>query len=275
MTQTEPLAPQGVPKQEPEKEKEEFYLKVPDTVWHWSPTEAYLTQEEFFPRTSYAASLALINAVYGVSPEILLVRQNENDPEKFTQLRGGTRTRPEGWKMPIGRFYPYRYIGDDGKGLLDNSLWDTVIEEFREETGIDFIAAGENEEENALILESLKRAPVAEYRKFSKRPPSKYHIDRVHFLVAPRRLMSDKNIWKDAVELRDVQYFPLFELPRRDLNGEGAEMIYSHVQRLVEFFEHPAAGNVCWQSGISDDAGERIRNRFPDYKIPNKSLASD
>ena len=252
---------------ENETEKQPFHLEL-GTFRHWTPTEEYLEKDQLFPDTSYAASLALIYANRGIEPEVLLVRQNPDDPERFLQHRGGTRTRSDGWKMPIGRFTPYRYTDDDGNGILDENVWDTVIEEFWEETGIDFRDAGEDEEKSREILQSLKMAPVAEYRMPSKRPPHMFHIDRVHFLVTPECLVPNKEVWKKAIELKEVRRFPLRELPRKDVNGEESSMLYSHVRRLVEFFECKQASSIKWQSGIPDDMGGIIRDRFPEFKIP-------
>lgn len=274
--------PDGAPKQEPEKER--FYLEVPKTLWHLNPTVEYLKSDERFLDTSYAASLVLIHAQRGVVPEVLLVRQNPNDAEKFLQLSGGPRTRPDSWKMPIGRFYPFRYLDEKKNPIYDHHLWDTVIEEFREETGIDFRYAGNSDEESDQILQSLMRSPVVEYRKWSKRPPNRYHIDRVHFFVTSHVFVPDPKVYQKAIELTEVKSFPLHELPRMDLNGDGATMLFSHVCRLVEFFELFENEQFCeqfprgeWErikyfkliNGIPDDIGETIRKRFPDYNIPS------
>lgn len=268
MTQAQQaVAPAGAPEEKP-KEKEEFYMQVPQMFWHWEPTEEYLESNERFPDTSYAASLALIHANRGIVPEVLLVRQNPNDAEKFTQHKGPVRTRPDSWKMPIGRFYPFRYLDDEKNSVYDNHLWDTVIEEIREETGIDFRPKDDNDEEGNTILKSLMRAPVAEYRKRSQRPPHRYHIDRVHFFVTPRVFVPDPKVYKKAIELTEVKFFPLREFPRMDLNGDGATMLFSHVHRLVQFFELPKTQDIKWLSGIPEDVSETIRARFPEYDIP-------
>lgn len=285
MTQTEQAsAPESVSTEEPPK-KEPFYLKVPETIWHWEPTEAFLTEKELFPDTAYTACLMYIYAKRGIIPRILLVRGNPNDPEKFTQLKGGARTRTDEWKAIIGRFYPFRYIDEEGKGLLDHHLLDTKIEECWEESGIDFSNVGED------IFQSLKRAPVAEYRDWSYRPPHRYHIVRVHFWVTPYFFKPNKEVWMKQRELTCARFFPLVGLPLkhgngarnergiipRDENGNitdvGASMMFIHVKRLIEFLEHPKSESIRWQAGIPDDAGERIRARFPGYNIPRFTSA--
>lgn len=258
-------------KSEPLALKEPFRLKL-GTFWHWEPTEAFLTDQDLYPDTSYAACLMHIHAERGMVPQILLVRQNPDDVEKFSQLKGGARTRTDEWKAMIGRFYPFRYLDEKRNGLLDQHLLDTAIEEVWEESGVDFSVMGDE------ILRSLKRAPVAEYRKESYRPGSIYHVDRVHFWITPFCFKPDKTIWSKQKELTCTRYFPLFELPRAHENGAedekgerhgaGASMMYSHVKRLIEFLEHPNSAIIRWQAGIPDDAGARIRNRFPEFRIP-------
>lgn len=272
-------APESAPKQEPEKEP--FYLKVPETIWHWEPTEAFLTSRDLFPDTSYTASLVYIYAKPGIIPRVLLVRGNPNDPEKFAQHKGPARTRSDEWKATTGRFWPFRYIDEEGNGLLDHHLLDTGIEECWEESGIDFSSMDED------ILKSLKRAPVAEYRELSRRPPNKYHIIRVHFWITPHFFKPKKEVWSKQKELTCTRFFPLVGLPVKHGNGArnergiiprdekgnvtdaGASMMFVHVKRLVEFFEDPRSEEIRWQSGIPDDIGERIRKRFPDYNIPS------
>ncbi|MDP3725907.1 MAG: hypothetical protein Q8R36_01780 [bacterium] len=272
MTQTEEVA---VAKSEPLPTEEPFRLQL-GTFWHWEPTEAFLTEKDLFPRTSYAANLVYIYAKREeIDPQVLVVRANPNDTEKFAQLKGGMRTREDAWKTIIGRFHPFRYLDEKGNGLLDQHLLDAALEEGWEESGIDFAEMAEE------FLSSLKRAPVAEYRKKSDRPGSDFHIDRVHFWVTPYLFQPKKEIWGKQKELTCTRYFPLFELPRKyengaedekgERHGAGASMLYSHTRRIVEFLEHPRSASIRWQAGIPDDAGARIRNRFPEFKIPQFS----
>lgn len=276
MTETVSVATGAFESKAPEQEsaREEKRGEIPPlelgVFRHWTPTEVFLMSQDLRRDTSYAAGLVLIYARRGITPEILVVRQNENDAEKILQKRDNEppRTRPDSWKCPIGKFTRDRYIDPKtNRGYLDANLWDTFIEEcWYEETGIDLAHVGaDEEEENVRIWESVKRSPVFEYRMLSKRKGSDYHVDRIHFFVTPRRFEHNPAVWKKQVELRDVRWFPLEELPRRDLNGEWATMLRSHVIRIVDFFECPQTNDLKWASGIPDDISERIRKRFLEY----------
>lgn len=200
--------------------------------------------------TSYAAGAVIISANRGREPEILLLLQNKDDPEKISQRdeRKGTYHREEMWKCPIGRFNPARHV-DRG---LDRDLWDTVKEEvIQEETGIQ------------IDPERLRVAPLFEYRVPSKRVGSVFHLDRFSFLIIPERPLPNSEIYREQIELVTVRYFPLAEMP----TGEGeadlhAGMSHSHLRHIIEFFEAPQSSNIKWQAGIRDDIGAVIRARF-------------
>lgn len=241
---------------QPIEKPEEFPDLDLGKFWNWQPTRDYLTMDQLFPRTSYSAALMLMHANRGVEPEVLLVRENPNDAKKILQYRGSPRQRGDNWKLPIGKFDPHR----NEEGTLDKNIFDTLVQEILEETGIDLRSAGRDEDESQRIFMSLENAPVLENRILSKRPPSVFHIDRFHFLVTPRRLQPKSSIWKKQIELKDVRFFRLFELPLKDENGEGASMMPSHVQRIVEFIS--IAHKTRWAAGIPDDAEQRIRSRF-------------
>ena len=249
---------------------------------NWNPTDAYLTATDFYDDTSYAAGLVAIMTAPDTEPRIPLVLNNPDDPTKFSQYKGDSYRREIGWKPPIGKFFPFRYVDDRGNATFDASLFDTTIEEWFEEIGIDFRdEKGLDTGRAEMMLEGLRHAPVFNYCKKSFRQPSIFHIDRIHFWVTPHNLEPDKNVWKKQIELLNVRVFPLFELPHNEMfeiedkKGERktvmATTFYSHVARIVDFLEHPNSADILFAAGISKDAGERIRARFSEYKIPRRN----
>lgn len=237
---------------EPYKKGRAMYNIKRSVTRFWNPSQDGFewTQEE---NTAYTAGLVLIFANREMSPQILLIKENPDDPEKFTQRDGKIHYRTKDWKCPIGRFNPSR----DKEGEFDSDPWDTVTQEWEEETGA------------SIEVDRLKRAPLFVYSGPSRRPNAEILVERISFLVTPHCPEIDLEKALKQQELTDVQLFDLTDMPNgTDPSGNSAKVKFSHVRRIVEFLEAPQSESIKWQAGIPDDVTIKIRENFLDYNFP-------
>lgn len=143
-------------------------------------------------------------------------------------------TRKLAWKM----------IGGGYKRKIDKNLAETLIREYKEETGGILLRGQINND-----------TPRVRIERESYINPNQRHIIDI-FLLVRNKEIRDTN--PQDPDILDVQSFPLSRLPSEEVNISGASLAWSHWGYLHKVFQDPYCKNVLFMAGIDDNRQEEF-----------------